>query len=186
MTAVRVVAVRRTVPAMAATVVLLAACGSSGSTSSPASSSTTRRPATPSTSISTSTSSVPTSTTSSASSGAPGTVTVLKAGPAGGSGEIQLEWSGVAGATGYRVGRATTVSGPFATTADVNAATGQGPHDPDVVNLFRSATGYVYVDVPTGAAPGPRRFYRVTAYNTSGAAAPSAVVCGAPSPGVGC
>lgn len=181
MTAVRAVAIRHVVPVMAASVLMLAACGSSDSTSSPARSSTTRRPAV----SSTSNSSVPTSTTSSTTSGAPVTVTVLRAGPAGGSGEIQLGWTGVAGATGYRVGRATTMSGPFATTADVNAATGQGPHDPDVVNLYRSGTGYAYVDVPTGAAPDRRRYYRVTAYNTSGAAAPSVTVCGAP-PGAAC
>ena len=166
----------------------VAACGGSGSTST---STSTRRPR----ASSTSTTSTSTSSSSSTSSGPaststtrvnppvgrpPGPVTVVSAGPGGGSGEIQVSWAGVADATTYRVERATTAAGPFATTATVSAATGSGPHDASVVNLYRSGADFFYVDVPADAAPNRSRFYRVTASNASGAAAPSAVVCGAP------
>ncbi len=42
----------------------------------------------------------------------PGQVTVLKAGPAGGSGEIGLAWDAVSGASGYRVSVADRFGGP--------------------------------------------------------------------------
>lgn len=99
-----------------------------------------------------------------------------------------MTWSGVAQATGYRVSRATSADGPYTTTADLDVATGTGTKAAGVVNLFVASDGsFVYVEVVSDAATnGPRRYYRVTAYNPAGSAAPSAVVCGTPPPSATC
>lgn len=99
-----------------------------------------------------------------------------------------MTWGGVALATGYRVSRATSADGPYSTTADLDVATGTGTKAAGVVNPFVASDGsFVYVEVVSDAATnGPRRYYRVTAYNSAGDAAPSAAVCGMPPPGTPC
>ena len=108
----------------------------------------------------------------------PTQVTGVQAGPAGGSGEIQLVWNVVPGATGYRVSRSTAATGPFSVSADFNVAAGTSTKDTTVVNLYADGARLVYVEVP--ATADPHRYYRVAAYNAGGEGAPSAVVCGAP------
>jgi len=124
------------------------------------------------------------STTTTRAPSAPAAVSTLRAVAGGGSGEILLSWSGVPGATGYRVGRAVAPSGPFTTVADVNAASGTGSHAPSVVNLYIAEGRYAIVDVPTGS-PDRRWYYVVTATSGAATAPPSAAVCGAP-PGSSC
>lgn len=133
-------------------------------------------------SSSTTTPNPPLETTSTRPTGAlPPQVTVLHAGSAGGSGEIQVAWRGVANATGYRVSRASAASGPFTTSADFDVTTGKSTKAPGVRNLYyTNEQGFVYVEEISGAGSDPRRYFRVTAYNTTGEAQPSAVVCGAP------
>jgi hypothetical protein len=126
----------------------------------------------------------------------PGQVTVLRAGPAGGSGEIEVVWDAVSGASGYRISRATTPGGPFSVAADVNVTTGKTTAASGVTNVFSdqqtffppasatpvpttSSKQFHYVEVVS--TPGnPSRYYRVTAYNAAGDGRPSATVCGAP------
>ena len=109
---------------------------------------------------------------------APPQVPGVQAGPAGGSGEIEVTWSVVPGATGYRVSRATAVGGPFSVSADLNVVTGASTKDNTVVNLYADGARIVYVEVP--ATADPHRYYRVAAYNDAGEGPPSAVACGAP------
>jgi len=173
--------------------IALASCGDSSSTTLAATStaaSVTTPPATTTfatSSTSTTRTVVTTATTATTArpttAGAvPAPVTVVRAGPAGGSGEINVIWSGVAGATGYRVARATAVGGPFTTSADYDVATGTSVKSTGVTNVFlASDKSFVYVEAM--AEPGitdRRRYFHVTAYNTAGAAAPSTAVCGTP------
>jgi hypothetical protein len=168
-----------------AVAVVLAGCGgddsgsrSPSSTRSRASSTTTRAPTS-------STTSGPQTTTSTTGRGAvPASVSVLQAGPAGGSGEVEVVWRGVSGATGYRVERADAADGAFGTAADYDAATGASTKAAGVTNVyFTDERGFVLIDVLSG--PQSRRYYRVVAYNRAGDASPSPIVCGAP-PGASC
>ena len=95
-----------------------------------------------------------------------------------------VAWSVVALATGYRVSRATAADGPYATAADFDVATGSSTKASGVTNVyFASAQSIGYIEVLSDTVTtGPRRYYRVTAYNAAGDAAPSAVVCGTPPP----
>jgi hypothetical protein len=168
-------------------VLVLTACGSgSGGRASQHPSTSTRASTTTSTvAVTTTTTAAPASTTTTTRAPAgPAAVTTLRARAGGGSGEVVVSWSGVAGATHYRVARAVAPSGPFTTVADVNAASGTGSHVPSVVNLYLDQGSYVVVDVPTGSAS--RRWYYAVTAAADGASAPqSAVVCGAP-PGSSC
>jgi len=123
----------------------------------------------------------------------PGQVTVIRAGHSGGSGEIGLLWTGVPGATGYRIERADTAAGPFSIAAELNLLTGTATMvAPGVTNIFSdqqnfrfsgsgSQTGvrpsrhFEYVEYPF-----PRHYFRVTASNANGDGASSVVVCGTP------
>ena len=149
----------------------------------------------PTTTSTTTTAPAPESTTS-APAPVPPAVTVVAARPAGGSGEVAVDWEAVAGATGYRVARSTSPSGPFAVTADLNLAAGEITVAAGVVNVWSpGVAGYhptyetvpgappphefQYVDVSGGAA----RYNQVVAYNAAGDGPPSVVVCGSP-PGI--
>jgi hypothetical protein len=122
----------------------------------------------------------------------PGAVTVLHAGPGGGSGEIALDWNAVPTATGYRVLRSEAAGGPFGVVADFDVTTGRVSAADDVVNIWSAQHSYVparntlnrpdrspwfqYVEVSrTG-----ERCFRVVAYNAAGNGPASAVVCGSP------
>jgi hypothetical protein len=180
---------------------LLAGCGGSGETTTTDSSTTSTRPATTSTApttTSTATTAPALASTTSAPQPVPPAVTVVTAGPAGGSGEVAVDWEAVAGATGYRVARSTSPSGPFAVTADLNLAAGAITVAADVVNVWSpgAANYHPTYEVVPGAPPpdefqyvdsgGTARYYQVVAYNAAGDGPPSVVVCGAP-PGItGC
>ena len=135
----------------------------------------------------------------------PGEVSVIDAGHSSGSGEIQLNWNAVPGATGYRIVRATTANGPYSLAADLNLATGKTTVAAPVPvttgtstvtayisNIFSDRAGF-YPSNP--ANPGdplasrrfryvevafPRHYFRVTAYNANGQGPPSVIVCGTP------
>ncbi len=97
-----------------------------------------------------------------------------------------VAWSVVASATGYRVARATAADGPYATAADFDVATATSTKASGITNVYfvdaqRQSIGYIEVLSDT-VTTGPRRYYRITAYNAAGDAAPSAVVCGTPPP----
>jgi hypothetical protein len=126
--------------------------------------------------------------------GVPGVVTIVGAGPGGGSKAVLLTWQALANASGYRVHRSDTADGAFEVTAELDVTTGAATASADVVNVFSGQHSYIppggtfegpdqspqfsYVDV------GPRqRCFRVIAFNTPGEGPASDVACGAP-PGV--
>ena len=127
-------------------------------------------------------------------SGVPNAVDVISAGPSAGSGEVGLRWNAVANATGYRVLRATTSSGPFVVNADFDVTTGKATAGTDVINIWSEHYSYKptrgafvppdasprfeYIEIVSGGTV--RRYFRVVAYNTSGDAPASIVVCGVP------
>jgi hypothetical protein len=123
---------------------------------------------------------------------APGAITVVRAGPGGGSGEIVLDWDAVPAATGYRVLRSEAAGGPFEVVADFDVTTGRVSAADDVVNIWSAQHSYVpargtldgpdrspwfqYVEVSrTG-----ERCFRVVAYNAAGDGPASVVACGSP------
>jgi Ni/Co efflux regulator RcnB len=113
----------------------------------------------------------------------PGQVTVVRAGHGGGSGELAVDWSPVPGATGYRVLRSTSPTGPFSVAADVNVTTGKITHAPNVdVFSFQNfgALHLQYVEVRVTSVGDPRVYFHVTAYNGLGEGPPSVLVCGTP------
>lgn len=154
--------------------------------------STTTERSTTTTSTSSTTTTPTTDTTTTTPSGAvPGAVTVVTAGPGGGSGEVELDWDAVAGATGYRVLRGAAVDGPFEIAADLDVTTGSTTAAPQVVNIFSEQHSYLPSDGPLAAPdPSPRfqyvdvtageRCFQVIAYNAAGDGPASAVACGSP------
>jgi hypothetical protein len=120
-------------------------------------------------------------------------VTVITAGKAGGSGEIAVNWDAVSAATGYRVDRSTTPSGPFSVGADLNVVTGKTIVAKGVTNVWSDTQNFYPFARVSGAPPSRhfhyvevdlagthRGYFRVVAYNAAGAGTPSVVVCGAP------
>lgn len=142
----------------------------------------------PTSSSSSSSSSTTTSTTAPPSSSSsqpptgtvPDEVTTLVAGPGGGSGEIEVRWSTVAGATGYRITRAHSAGGPFSPSADLNVVTGATTKESGVMNLYVNGSSVFYVGVFGDGTSDPHWYFRVTAYNGAGEGPVSGVVCGAP------
>ncbi len=121
----------------------------------------------------------------------PPAVTLPRAAPGGGSGEIVLDWLTVAGATAYRVEHASSVGGPFTVAASVDVVTGKATSVPEVVNLWSSVYSYIPSSgsAPPSALPtsiqyvevaGGQRWFRVIASNAAGAAPASPVVSAAP------
>ncbi|WP_024288161.1 hypothetical protein [Cellulomonas sp. KRMCY2] len=139
-----------------------------------------------------------TSTPSVTTSGVvPGQVTVIDAGPGGGSGEEYLRWSEVADATGYRVYRSRSADGPFVKTAAIDLTTGATEVGAHVLELahrdeaYKEQFGYLWdvdyseEEVYAGEsdlyyAP---TYFRVTAFSAAGEGLPSVVVCAYPAPG---
>jgi hypothetical protein len=103
-----------------------------------------------------------------------------------------VHWNAVTGATGYRVERASSASGPYTAVAVFDVTTGRATVAVGVVNLW--STGYRYV--PAGSAgslpdrspwfeyveyPVDRTLcYRVAAVNAAGRSPASVVVCSGP------
>jgi hypothetical protein len=122
----------------------------------------------------------------------PDAVSVIRAGPGGGSGEVALDWDAVSGATGYRVLRAATAAGPFAVVADFDVTTGSTTAADEVVNLWSEQHSYIPTDGALGSpdtspsfqyvevdGAGSRCFV-VVARNGSGEGAESVPACGSP------
>ena len=117
----------------------------------------------------------------------PGAVTITNAGAGGGSGERQLDWNVVAGATGYNVYRAPAAGGPFTLVASFNVNTMQITTVADVVNIFSdhqvwkptsssdgsASTVFTYVELSSTTD----RYFRVRAYNANGQGPAGATVC---------
>jgi hypothetical protein len=166
-----------------------AACGSDKNESQPPSTTSTTVAATTSSS-----STVPASTSTTTTkpvASLPAPVTGVHAGEAGGSGEVQVDWSPAARATGYHVYRSETPGGPFTQMADVDVVTGKVRVAARVANLWSDnqtfyplanatpvpgtpAHVFHYVEYPTD-----RAYFRVAAYNAAGEGPPSAIDCGA-------
>jgi hypothetical protein len=122
----------------------------------------------------------------------PGPVTVLDAFSGGGSGEIELRWGAVDGATGYRVLRADRVDGPFTTAAEIDVTTGKATGAASVTNVWSDQHTYLppgdlfdgpdtstelrYVEASGGAL----RCFRVVAIGQAGPGSESGAVCGSP------
>jgi hypothetical protein len=155
-------------------------------------STTTERSTTTTSTSSTTTTTAPDTTTTTTQSGAvPGIVAGITAGPGGGSGEVELAWDAVAGATGYRVLHGAAVDGPFEPAADLDVTTGSTTAVPGVVNIFSEQHSYLPSDGPLGAPDQSPRFwyvevtsgercFRVIAYNAVGDGPASASACGSP------
>jgi hypothetical protein len=155
-------------------------------------SSTTTGPSTTDTTAETTTTMPPSSPTTAA----PPTLLApaLEVAPGAGSGEVQVDWKAVAGATGYRVFRAGDRQGPFAVIVDVNISNGRVTAVPSVVNVYSEAHSYVpqqgrmsgpdrslsfhVVQVESGQRGGP--CYRVAAYDSRGQGASSSIHCASP------
>lgn len=111
----------------------------------------------------------------------PGAVTDLYAQPGGGSGEIEVVWEPVEGATGYTVYRSDAADGSYAAAASYDVATGAvtirwtGWYEYiGVVQGMGSPTAIVYHDAISNQG-----FFRVAAFNAGGEGPWSTVVCAA-------
>lgn len=170
---------------------LAAAGGDDGSEATTTSSSTT----TDTTSTTTATTAAPTTTeatTTTTATPGPGPVTVLEAYPGAGSGEIELAWGTIPGATGYRVLRADAPDGTFTTAVEIDVTTGAVTDvAEDVTNVWSEQFRYLPAsDAFTGpdTSPqiryveysfAPRRCFRVVALGPE-PGPESATVCGSP------
>jgi hypothetical protein len=118
----------------------------------------------------------------------PGQVTGVTAGAGGGSGEILVSWDPVANATGYRVYRSSLPDGPFARSASFDVATGRTTIEAEFpyeyIGIYPSwPQRFEYVDAVPVDGPA---YFKVTAFNSGGESAPTAVVCGTPFGGPPC
>lgn len=137
----------------------------------------------------TTTTAVPTSTTTSAPKLPAPSRVVARTGA--GSGEVEFEWSAVAGATGYRVVRAVTTGGVYVTVAEIDIQTGKATVADDVPNVYSRAHTYVpdrgpltapdssdqFLLVDLGEQP---RCFRVFALTSGEPGTSSETACGSP------
>jgi hypothetical protein len=159
------------------------------STTTSITSTTTTTTAAPTTTI---TAAPPPSTTSTTGGPPPAAVTVVRAITGAGSGEVEVRWDAVPGATGYRVVKALSSGGPFTAVAEFDITTGAETHGPTVHNIWSEQHSYLPAREPlTAPDPSPwflvvdvsgepNRCFQVITLNDFGAAPPSAVVCGSP------
>jgi hypothetical protein len=128
-------------------------------------------------------------------SGVPGAPTIIRVGPGGGSGEVELIWGAVPNATGYRVLRSNTADGPFEVAAEIDITTGTATAADDVVFVSSEEHTYIPPGDPLEAPDQSSQFtyiefsfvarcFTVIAFNAKGDGPASAVSCGAP-PGGG-
>ena len=118
-------------------ILTVSSCGGDDDDTAASSTTTATSEASTSTSSTVSTSTVP--TTGVPALPAPDHVTARSA---GGSGEVEVEWSAVTGASSYRVLRANTTAGPFETVAEVDIQTGEVTAVTDVVNIWSDTHSY--------------------------------------------
>jgi hypothetical protein len=140
---------------------------------------TTAPPTTTGTAHATTTTRPPATTTAASPGVVPEAVTVIEAMSGGGSGEIEVQWDAVTGATGYRVLRSAAGGGPFAVVADYDMATGHATTFDDHITVWHPSDQGWLQYVEYGDAP-RTRWFCVVAYNDAGDAPPSAVVSGSP------
>jgi hypothetical protein len=96
-----------------------------------------------------------------------------------------VRWKAVAGASGYRVQRATTSGGVFQVIADIDTATGRVTLTAGATNLWSPAPDeFEFVEVIADGSAA--HYFRVVAYNEAGDGPRSAVVCGAAAGSPGC
>lgn len=104
----------------------------------------------------------------------PGAVTITYAGFGGGSGETEVHWNAVSGATGYKVYRGPAAGGPFTLMAVLDVATGDTTLHSGVLAMGPNPSepgGFLYLDFDqTGI------YVRVRAYNANGQG-PGTPVC---------
>lgn len=159
--------------------------------------STTTSTSTTTTSTSTTTTAPPTTTTASpptTTTAPPAPVpaaAVITARTGAGSGEVEVRWDAVPGATGYRVLRRIG-NGSFDTVADFDIATGATTAAEDVVNIWSEGYSYLPVRNPfPGTDHSPwfelvdyrferERCYQVVVHNPSGDAPTSNTACASP------
>ena len=185
--------------------VAVSACSSSKTTMHPSTttsnSSSTTTSTTTATTVATTTSTTTTSTTvprtTTTSNKSLGQVVLTQSGQAGGSGEVELQWVAVTGATGYRVFRSDTIGGPYRLFLDINVATGHISYKRgETVNFYDEVRSYIpadyrnpppqtpgiqftYIDIPTIGGTNVR-YYKVAATNYSGMGPLTPIACGAP------
>jgi hypothetical protein len=169
--------------------------GDSDETAAPVPPTTTQRSIT--TALATTTTTALATTTASRTATAtapPGSVpgaVVAVAKTSGGSGEVQVDWQAVSGATGYRVLRTDAAGGQPGVVADFDITTGRTTAASEAVNVWSAEHSYVpdrgplaradqspwfqYIDIGAG-----QRCYRVLAYSPAGDGPLSDVTCGSP------
>jgi hypothetical protein len=151
---------------------------STSSTSAPPTSSTPTATAAP-------------TTTAVAPAPVPGAVTVVRTYTGAGSGEVQVDWDAVPGATGYRIIRPAGAGNAPTVMAEIDVMTGTATALPPVANVWSEDRNYLpprgpwtgpdpsvhfhYVDLGEG-----ERCFQVIAFNAAGDGPPSVVVCGSP------
>jgi hypothetical protein len=165
----------------------------------PPSSTTTTPTTTAPTTAPTTTAPTTTAPTTSAPETGPARVSLIRAQRSAGSGELEVVWDAVAGATGYRVERAGAPDAPFSVAADVDLAAGTATAADGVTNVYTDM--WSYRPQSAGGSPPPvaegaefhyievaatRTYFRVTAYDGGVDAPASAVVCAAPSSSPSC
>ena len=115
----------------------------------------------------------------------PGPVTGVKGWTGGGSGETMVTWDQGADATGYRVYRSDSLSGPFVVAATFDVATGTTTIAPAFINDYVVIWSYSegalqvvsYTDAIGYLEP---TYYRVAAFTSGGEGPLSPIVCATP------
>lgn len=188
----RAIAVAAAIAVVLALVVWLVAAGGdddeASSTTTSSSSTTTESTTTTTTTTAPTTTEATTTTTTTPG---PGPVIAIEAYPGGGSGEIELAWGTIPGATGYRILRADTADGTYTQAAEIDVTTGTASAAEDVTNIWSDVYSYLH---PSGPFPGqdtsaqiryvefsgaPQRCFRVVALGPQ-PGPESATACGSP------
>jgi hypothetical protein len=117
---------------------------------------------------------------------------VIRARTGAGSGEVELFWDAVPGATGYRVLREDADRGQLEVLAEFDVTTGQTTAVSEVILLKSAEQYYIPPGVPFAWPDRSTAFqsveypcdgercYRVVAFNADGAGPASVLACGTP------
>lgn len=122
--------------------------------------------------------------------------TIVTGEAGGGSGEVVIEWTPVAGAAGYSVRVASAPGGPYAEVARLNVVNGNFTATSSVLNVYSdtavwypgaySSSGPSSLFTYVGLADYSQNYFRVVAFNAAGNSAPSNTMCAAVYPGPAC